>query len=124
MVGQFLPMPGITDVVARHAGRHVYLDTNLFIYVLNGAPGVAEQCVGLLDACCRDEVHGVTGDLTLAELLVQPLIQNDVAAVRAMATEWHRMTRDVLLAPAAEQKPVVDQAKPQIHPEWSEYRAK
>lgn len=44
--------------------------------------------------------------------------------VRAMATEWHRMTRDVLLAPAAEQKPVVDQAKPQIHPEWSEYRAK
>ncbi len=77
-------MPGITDVVARHAGRRVYLDTNLFIYVLNGAPGLAEQCVSLLDACCRNEVHGATGDLTLAELLVQPLRHNDVAAVRAV----------------------------------------
>ena len=66
-------MRGIADVVARHAGRRVYLDTKLFIYVLDGVLGLAEHCVSLLGACCRNEVHGVTGDLTLAELRVQPL---------------------------------------------------
>jgi hypothetical protein len=57
-------MLGIADVAACHAGKRVYLGTKLFIYVLNGAPGLAEHCVSLLDACCRNEVHGVTGDLT------------------------------------------------------------
>jgi hypothetical protein len=57
-------MRGIADVAACHAGKRVYLDTKLFIYVLNGVLGLAEHCVSLLDACCRNEVHGVTGDLT------------------------------------------------------------
>ena len=52
------------------------------------------------------------------------LAEQEPERVRAMAAEWHRMTRDVLLVPAAEQKPVADQASPQIHREWSEYRAK
>ena len=38
------------------------------IYVLNGAPCLAEPCVSLLGACCRNKVHRITGDLTLAEL--------------------------------------------------------
>lgn len=71
-------------LVARHAGRRVYLDANIFIYVLNGAPGLAEPSVALLDACCRGEVQGVTGDLTLAELLVHPLRLNDAAATAAV----------------------------------------
>jgi len=51
----------------------------------------------------------------------------DVAAdhperVAAMAAEWHRMTRDVLMAPEREQRPVADEHKPKHHPEWSNYQ--
>ncbi len=44
--------------------------------------------------------------------------------VKRMATEWHRMTREVLHAPPREQRPVADQATPQTHPEWSDYSGK
>lgn len=71
-------------LLKRYAGRRVYLDTNVFIYVLNGAPGLAEPSVALLEACCRGELLGATGDLTLAELLVQPLRLNDAAATAAV----------------------------------------
>jgi len=42
--------------------------------------------------------------------------------VAEMVGEWHRMTRDVLMAPAREQRPVGTEAKPKIHPEWSNYQ--
>jgi len=41
--------------------------------------------------------------------------------VAKMAEEWHRMTRDVLMAPEREQRPVAAEAKPKIHPQWSNY---
>ncbi len=41
--------------------------------------------------------------------------------VEKMATEWHRMTRDVLMAPEREQRPVATEDKPKIHPQWSIY---
>jgi arylsulfatase A-like enzyme len=41
--------------------------------------------------------------------------------VARMAAEWHRMTRDVLMAPAREQRPVSSEANPKVHPEWSNY---
>jgi arylsulfatase len=54
---------------------------------------------------------------------------NDLAAkdperVERMAAEWHRMTRDVLMAPKAEQQPVSDAITPKIHREWSDYSGK
>lgn len=78
-------------LLRRHRGRKVYFDTHVFVYVLNGTPGLGEACVAWLDACLRGDVMGVTGDvmgvtgdLTLAELLVQPLRANDAAAVGAV----------------------------------------
>lgn len=41
--------------------------------------------------------------------------------VETMATEWHRMTREVLMAPKREQQPVATGEKPKVHPEWSNY---
>jgi len=41
--------------------------------------------------------------------------------VAKMAGEWHRMTRDVLIAPEREQRPVATEDKPKIHPQWSNY---
>lgn len=76
--------PDLDLILHRHRGRKVYFDTNVFVYVLNGTPGLGEACVAWLDACLRGDVMGVTGDLTLAELLVQPLRANDAAAVAAV----------------------------------------
>lgn len=41
--------------------------------------------------------------------------------VEKMAAEWHRMARDVLMAPAREQRPVATKATPKHHREWSDY---
>lgn len=41
--------------------------------------------------------------------------------VAAMAEEWHRMTRDVLMAPEREQRPVSTEDKPKQHRQWSNY---
>jgi predicted nucleic acid-binding protein len=77
-------MLDVPALLARHAGRKVYFDTNIFIYVLNGTPGLSAPCVQLLDACAEGAIQGITGDLTLAELLVLPLRQNNAAAVAAV----------------------------------------
>ncbi len=74
-------MLDVSALLARLPRRKVYLDTNVFIYLLNGTPGWSTPCVQLLDACAQGQIQGLTGDVTLAELLVQPLRQNDVAAV-------------------------------------------
>lgn len=79
--------------LGRHRGRTVYFDTNVFVYVLNGAPGLAEAAVAWLEACLRGDIFGVTGELTLAELLVQPLRLNDAAAVATV--------RDLMLSSGA-----------------------
>lgn len=77
-------MLDVPALLARLPGRKVYLDTNVFIYLLNGTPGFAEPCLALLQACAQGLIQGLTGDLTLAELLVQPLRRNDAAAVAAV----------------------------------------
>jgi len=65
------------------------------------------------------ELYHISEDL--AE--VHDLAAEHPDRVGRMAAEWHRMTRDVLMAPSQEQRPVSDAAKPQIHPEWSKYSA-
>ncbi len=39
--------------------------------------------------------------------------------VAKMSAEWHRMTREVLHAPKAEQQAVGNEGPPHIHPEWT-----
>ncbi|WP_226986121.1 type II toxin-antitoxin system VapC family toxin [Ramlibacter tataouinensis] len=77
-------------LIERHAGRRVYFDTNIFIYVLGASQRYAALCLELLQACARQRILGCTGDVTLAELLVKPLQANDaqaVAAVRELLVE-------------------------------------
>ncbi len=70
--------------ITRFAGQAVYLDTNIFIYLLGNHPHYAPVCVDLLQACADRKLLGITGDGTLAELLVKPLQLNDAAAVAAV----------------------------------------
>jgi predicted nucleic acid-binding protein len=74
----------VEALVARARGHKVYLDTHIFIYVLNDTPLLAGPSLNLLQACADRHLLGLTGDATLAELLVKPLQRNDAAAVAAV----------------------------------------
>ncbi|MFU8894202.1 MAG: arylsulfatase [Luteolibacter sp.] len=67
-----------------------------------------------------------SGPWELYNLKNDPTELRDLAAEQAervekMSAEWHRMTRDVLMAPEREQRPVATEHQPKHHPEWSNY---
>ena len=77
-------MLDVPSLVLRLRGRKVYFDTTIFICVLNNTPGFAQPCLALLQAREDRQLIGLTGDATLAELLVKPIQANDAAAVAAV----------------------------------------
>ncbi|HJU04689.1 MAG TPA: PIN domain-containing protein [Nitrospiraceae bacterium] len=86
----------------------LYLDTNIFIYALEGYPEFSPVLIKLLEAIDQHEIHAVTSELTLAEVLVKPLLDRSVERQAA----YHQalqpsaslnvipVTRDVLIAAA------------------------
>lgn len=78
------PVLDVRSLLDRLRGGRVYFDTNIFIYVLNDTPTWAAPSLMLLEACATRQIAGLTGDVTLAELLVKPLQDNDAAAVAAV----------------------------------------
>ncbi len=55
------------------SGR-VYLDTNIFIYALEGYPKFRAVLTTLFEALDRHDLSAVTSELTLAEVLVKPFL--------------------------------------------------
>lgn len=55
-------------------GQRVYLDTNVFIYALEGYPEFVDGLAELFQSIDRGEIHAVTSELTLAEVLVKPFM--------------------------------------------------
>jgi predicted nucleic acid-binding protein len=53
-------------------GRRVYLDTNVFIYALNGFPVYAPTLSQLFAAVESGDTSAATSELTLAEMLIVP----------------------------------------------------
>jgi len=72
------------------AGSRVYLDTNLFIYVVEDILPYAEQVRPLLQAADQGEIRLVTSLLALAEALVMPCRKRDADLI---ATYWELFTR-------------------------------
>jgi predicted nucleic acid-binding protein len=62
------------------AGRHAYLDTNVFIYTLNAFPPLLPVLTQLFALIDSGQLQALTSELTLAELLVKPFRDGDVAA--------------------------------------------
>ena len=60
-------------LVDRLAGGTAYLDTNTFIYAIEGIEEFFPLVADLLPAVDRRELQAVTSELTLAETLVKPL---------------------------------------------------
>jgi hypothetical protein len=59
------------------SGR-VYLDTNIFIYALEGYSTFRAVLTTLFEALDRHELAAITSELTLAEALVKPFIDRSV----------------------------------------------
>lgn len=60
------------------SGR-VYLDTNVFIYALEGYSTFRLVLTTLFEALDRKSLTAVTSELTLAEALVKPLLDRHAA---------------------------------------------
>jgi predicted nucleic acid-binding protein len=66
--------PGMIDeILSRHQGGRVYFDTNCFIYVVEGIERYRPVLEPLMNAVAAGGITGVTGEITLAEVLVKPL---------------------------------------------------
>uniref|UniRef100_B8HZM5 Ribonuclease VapC n=1 Tax=Cyanothece sp. (strain PCC 7425 / ATCC 29141) TaxID=395961 RepID=B8HZM5_CYAP4 len=60
-------------------GDRVYLDTNIWIYALEGYPAFSQELTNLFQAIDQGNLSAVTSELSLAELLVKPIQTLDVA---------------------------------------------
>ena len=61
-------------------GTRVYLDTNIFIYAVEGYAKFETELNELFEAFDAGNFQAITSELTLAEVLVKPLIDNNVKA--------------------------------------------
>jgi predicted nucleic acid-binding protein len=54
-------------------GRRICLDANIFIYAVEGVNAIADALVAVLDLVDSGAAEAITSELTLAEVLVNPL---------------------------------------------------
>ncbi len=91
--------------LATLSGR-LYLDTNIFIYALEGYPVFRPTLTQLFERIDRGAIQAVTSELTLAEVLVKPLLdrsrEREAAYLQAMrpSTSLHLepVSREILIA--------------------------
>lgn len=64
-------------MIGRLNGTRVYLDTNVFIYALEGHELFAEAARRVMQTVCANPANCITSELTLAEVLVLPIKQKN-----------------------------------------------
>jgi predicted nucleic acid-binding protein len=67
------------DVSALASGSRVYLDTNVWIYALEGYEAFATSLAALFTRIDSGDLAAVTSELTLAEVLVKPIADGNTA---------------------------------------------
>jgi predicted nucleic acid-binding protein len=72
--------------VSAELGQRVYLDANIFIYAVEGFAAHAASIQALLAAMDAGEIIAVTSELTVAEVLVKPLKDQNQAVQQAYKT--------------------------------------
>jgi len=58
--------------------RRVYLDTNIFIYALEGFPDFVDELTELFESLQQGTLSAVTTELTLADVLVMPFVDRNM----------------------------------------------
>jgi predicted nucleic acid-binding protein len=89
-------------------GERVYLDTNIFIYALEGYPDFVDELTELFESLDEGNLSAVTSELTLAEVLVRPFIDGNTerhtayqqALQSSEVLEVVPVSRDVLIEAA------------------------
>jgi predicted nucleic acid-binding protein len=64
-------------------GKHIYLDTNVWIYAIEAYPDYAELLQQIFAKIDQGELIAVTSELTIAEVLAKPLQDNNQRVVQA-----------------------------------------
>lgn len=72
--------------VSTRLGGKVYLDANIIIYAVEGFAGLSDQLQALLQAMDDGEIIGVTSELTIAEVLIKPLQDQNLGIQQAYKT--------------------------------------
>lgn len=62
-------------------GQRVYIDTNIFIYFLDGQEPFLTMVYPFLEALINGEIIGYTGDAVIAETMVQPYKLGNIAMI-------------------------------------------
>jgi predicted nucleic acid-binding protein len=74
-------MGTIASTIAVLQGHKVYFDTNIFVYVLGDNKEFLARSFPFFQAVEAGRITGVSGDLVIAELLVKPMMNNDMIAI-------------------------------------------
>jgi|PlaIllAssembly_1097288.scaffolds.fasta_scaffold1327707_2 predicted nucleic acid-binding protein len=74
-------MGKISALLARIGGKRVYMDTNIFIYFLEQSEGYFECVAPIIEACEAGKFIGYTGDVAVAETMIQPYRENNLSLV-------------------------------------------
>jgi len=90
-------------------GPRVNLDTNIFIYALEGYPAYMPAITEIFSRIDVGDLNAITSELTLAETLVKPLMDNNKplyhAYIRALQPRdgfsLVAISRDILIAAAS-----------------------
>jgi predicted nucleic acid-binding protein len=64
-------------ILSHVTGKSVYLDTNVFIYAVEGFPLFSDELAELFASFDQGKLDAVTSELTLAEALVKPFMDHD-----------------------------------------------
>lgn len=74
-------MGKIVPLLARMRGKRVYMDTNIFIYFLEQSEDYYECIAPIIEACEAGKFIGYTGDVAVAETMIQPYREDNLSLV-------------------------------------------
>ncbi len=89
--------------------RRVYLDSNIFIYALEGFPDFVDELTELFESLQQGTLSAVTSELTLAEVLVMPFVDRNLER----QTEYQQVLQssDALYVAAVTRNVVIEAAR-------------
>ena len=87
-------------------GQSVYIDSNVFIYAVENDQTFSKPALELFQSIAAGLTHGLTSELTFAEVLVKPLRQNN----RPLVAIYEQLFIATSLAVIPISKPILREA--------------
>jgi predicted nucleic acid-binding protein len=74
------------EISKRIKGKRIYVDTNILIYLFEGFEEYRHLIQEIADCVDNDEIILLTGEITIAELMVMPFRKNDSKLISLYTT--------------------------------------